>query len=816
MRTGVLSFGLLLISLAVTAQCGAAAERGEALVGFDPAFERVGGDSTFARLKVTYDGTSVGEGLRGFHAVVEFADEYVYVADADADVFEGDLLPSAGTTAFFTTIDGDDRVVVDGSILGATGGVQGPGELFEIRFSGRSTGDGVSPVQIVELVLRGPDNSPIDSDLSGGTLELDNTPPDVPVIAPLPAYSPGLTRTIYWSDESATGAVGYCGESANNPEFSPIHMSSGCTPLTYATFVNLSDGQIYYYRVRCRDDLWNTSENAASVSSTQDASPPSSAAGPVDPYYDTMAFWIPVTATDATSGVALVRLMYRVDGGPYQQFNGTFPVGPVYFQADTEGTYDFYTIATDAVGNVEGAPPVPDCTTVVDRTDPPAPVDFVAMPGHNRVHLSWTVPEERDAPIEGTLIVRKPWGFHAYPEYDDAMTPAGYPAWPANGVMVAFVPGTGAQTYDDEVFTDNTRNVYYYTAFTRDFAGNYSPAAPSAQDRSTSYWLADVDGPPGGPDYDGYVDFYDKVVLSYSYYSQDGDPHYEPEMDVGPTDDSSRFGIPLTDNRIDFEDLMVVAMNYGRVDPAWKWSGALPGVSEPAGELRLALAADASRLSEGDEVDVVLKVSGGAFPFRGLSCSLEYDPRVLEFLGGCADPRLADDEEAIFLYAANECDGTARFDLALLGPGRVVLASGPVGAARFRVKACSPTRVTLSEVRVRSEENRAVPCVGEGLLLNADDSVAGGVSLEQNTPNPFNPFTHISFDVPGECHATLTVYSAVGRVVARLLDGPVPAGRSAVRWDGRGCDGSALSSGIYFYVLETEGSRLTRKMVLAK
>ncbi len=815
MRTRLPICVVLLVSLLAFAQSGAAAERGQALVGFNPAFERVGGDSTYARMKVTYDGTSTVQGLRGFHAVIEFADDYVYIGDAEADVFEGDLLASGGNTAFFTTLDGDGRLVVDGSILGATGGVHGPGELFEIRFTGRSTGDGVSPVEIVELVLRDPDNAAIASDVTGASLELDNTPPDVPVLAPLPTYSPGLTRTIYWSDESASGAVGYCGESADNPDFDPIYMSSGCTPLTYATFVNLDDGQIYYYRVRCRDDLWNVSANSASVHSTQDASPPVSSAGPINAYYNTMAFWIPVTASDATSGVALVRLMYSLDGGPYQQFDGTFPVGPIYFQANTEGAYDFYTIATDAVGNAEDPPSVPDCSTIVDWTNPPPPVDFVAAPGHNKIHLSWTVPEDRNAPIEGTLIVRKLWSFGAYPEYDDVSPPNGYPTNPGNGALVAFVPGTGTQTYDDDVFTDHTRNIYYYTAFTRDFAGNYSPAAASAQDRSTSYWLADVSAHPGGSDYDGFVDFYDKVVLSDCYYTQDGDSFYVAEMDVGPTDDSSRFGIPLTDNWIDFEDLMIVAMNYGRVDPSWKRTIAAGFAPSPSGELGVSLDSEIEHLEVGDELDVVITADGSGFPFRGLSCRLEYDPQALEFI--CADPAgaLSGDDPDLFFYAGLECQGTARVDLALLGPGRAVTAPGPVGAVRFRVKACGPTRLALSNLKARSDENGEIPCVGGELVLGGEDSISGA-ALEQNVPNPFNPFTTISFEIPRESHVVLTVYSAGGRLVARLVDGLVPAGRRSVRWDARGGDGNVLSSGIYFCVLDVDGKRLTKKMVLAK
>ncbi|MBD3348874.1 MAG: hypothetical protein GF400_06720 [Candidatus Eisenbacteria bacterium] len=811
-------FCLLPVLCAVPAGDAWGSGRQEALIGLSPSFERVGGDSTYARLKVTYDGTPVTQGLRGYHVVLDFNDTYVFMDDAELDVLEGDLLPAEGTTAFFRTMEDGNTLVVDGSILGETDGATGPGELFEVRFSARPTGDGTSPVEFVEVVLRDPDNAPIAFSTADGAIELDNTPPDVPTMAPLPVYSPGTTKTVYWSDESASGAVGYCGEAADNPGFDPIHMTSGCTPNTQATFVNLDDGQIYYYRVMTRDDLWNTSDWSATVSSTQDNTPPSTSAGPIDPYYDTMAFFIPVNATDATSGTMFVRLFYRVDGGPYQQFDGTFFPQPIYFQADTEGEYDFYTIGTDRVNNVEDPPSVPDCSTIVDWTEPPPPTDLVALPGHNRIHLSWTVPEERGSPIEGTLLVRKEWGAGAYPEYDDSMPPAGYPAGPGDGVMAAFVPGTGDQTYDDTGFTDSTRSVYYYTAFTRDGAGNYSAASVSAQDRATSYWLADVDDETGAAGvYDGFVDYWDKIILSFCYNTQDGDPHYEPEMDVGPTDDSSRFGVPLTDDWIDFEDLMIVAMNYGRVDPSSRLAAAGRQVlAGPRGRLEVRLDSDSETPAEGDVLDVTLGLAGDGFPVRGLSCALDYDPCVLEFVRARPDSALSAAGDESFFYSSAGPTGTARIDLAMLGPERAVAAAGPVATVRFRAVSSRPTTLSFAECVARSDRNEEIDCLASGLELNGATEKPHALRLLQNVPNPFNPVTRIGFSLDRETEARIAIYSAGGRLVRTLVDERLPAGEHRVRWNGTTDGGTLAPSGIYFCVLEAGEARLTRKLVLAK
>jgi hypothetical protein len=89
--------------------------------------------------------------------------------------------------------------------------------------------------------------------------------------------------------------------------------------------------------------------------------------------------------------------------------------------------------------------------------------------------------------------------------------------------------------------------------------------------------------------------------------------------------------------------------------------------------------------------------------------------------------------------------------------------------------------------------------------------------LWQNSPNPFNPFTTIEYEIPaGGAKATLEVYSIDGRLVTTLFDGMKAEGRHTVQWDGRDADGRELPSGVYFYRLKTPGEETTRKMLLLK
>ncbi|MCP4583178.1 MAG: DUF1565 domain-containing protein [candidate division Zixibacteria bacterium] len=85
------------------------------------------------------------------------------------------------------------------------------------------------------------------------------------------------------------------------------------------------------------------------------------------------------------------------------------------------------------------------------------------------------------------------------------------------------------------------------------------------------------------------------------------------------------------------------------------------------------------------------------------------------------------------------------------------------------------------------------------------------LSITQNYPNPFNASTSIYFSLPRSEDVNLTVYDILGRKVEELAAGEHEAGMHRVIWQADG-----YSSGLYFYVLETEKSRISRKMMLLR
>jgi N-acetylneuraminic acid mutarotase len=83
--------------------------------------------------------------------------------------------------------------------------------------------------------------------------------------------------------------------------------------------------------------------------------------------------------------------------------------------------------------------------------------------------------------------------------------------------------------------------------------------------------------------------------------------------------------------------------------------------------------------------------------------------------------------------------------------------------------------------------------------------------LHQNYPNPFNPSTNIKFALPKQETVKIEVYSIIGQKIETLLNKPMPAGYHEVEFNGQN-----LSSGVYFYRIETGEFQDVKKMILLK
>ena len=434
---------------------------------------------------------------------------------------------------------------------------------------------------------------------------------------------------------------------------------------------------------------------------------------------------------------------------------------------------------------------MPELSFTVDCTAPPGVTDLSSAPGHQKVTLDWTMADASD--VDHYEIWRALWHTgddvtSAYPEYDD-VNPA-EPVWPADHAAAdasgewEMINNTVAGTATGYVDLHAPRGIYYYEVYAVDAVGYISPGA-GPMNRSTNYWLGDIDPPA----YDGDVDIQDMGELgaTFGYVSTDGG--YEAEADVGPTDDYSGVGIPATDNVIDFEDLMIFAMNYGNVSkrvPATGTSEAILAwtringttwaleLLEPCANLK------GLRLRAPLPSGVTCEVSAGSL------------------LGSQAGPA----------FVSNIDRNGFDTSVALMGRGATIVGAGEL--LRVSLDAGTAFEPTMTARGLDNEDLRI------SMTSDAADVMPTRFSAAPNYPNPFNPRTKIAFDLPDARPVRLVVYAIDGSSVRTLVDGTLPAGPHTVVWDGHDDAGQVVASGAYFYKLIAGDDSAVHKMMLMK
>jgi len=102
----------------------------------------------------------------------------------------------------------------------------------------------------------------------------------------------------------------------------------------------------------------------------------------------------------------------------------------------------------------------------------------------------------------------------------------------------------------------------------------------------------------------------------------------------------------------------------------------------------------------------------------------------------------------------------------------------------------------------------------KGVITSAvavEDEAPAAFAVAQNSPNPFNPATTISFTIPEASNVSIDVYNVAGQKVDTIASEFMNAGSHSVTWDASG-----LSAGVYFYTVNSGEFSRTMKMTLLK
>ena len=197
----------------------------------------------------------------------------------------------------------------------------------------------------------------------------------------------------------------------------------------------------------------------------------------------------------------------------------------------------------------------------------------------------------------------------------------------------------------------------------------------------------------------------------------------------------------------------------------------------------------------------------------GLQATFTYDPSLMSL----GTPVLANEAEGLKLNSRIE-DGTLRLVVVNLG-GQTLSAGRAVLTPVFLTYA-GKASLTMTDLIASSALAQIIPVqfgtVIQPVFSGKETATPTSFTLHAASPNPFNPATTISYEVPQSTHIQLTVYNLLGQEVKTLVNATQQAGFHTIIWTGLNGAGNAVSSGLYFYRLETGEFSRAKKMLLLK
>ena len=115
-----------------------------------------------------------------------------------------------------------------------------------------------------------------------------------------------------------------------------------------------------------------------------------------------------------------------------------------------------------------------------------------------------------------------------------------------------------------------------------------------------------------------------------------------------------------------------------------------------------------------------------------------------------------------------------------------------------------------------SEYSDTLSIVLQQLDNDNDVQSPSSFKLYSNYPNPFNPVTSLSYDLPKNSYVSIIIYDMLGNVINNLVKSNQSSGFKSVQWNATNNQGEPVSAGVYIYSIEAGEFRQTKKMILLK
>ena len=123
---------------------------------------------------------------------------------------------------------------------------------------------------------------------------------------------------------------------------------------------------------------------------------------------------------------------------------------------------------------------------------------------------------------------------------------------------------------------------------------------------------------------------------------------------------------------------------------------------------------------------------------------------------------------------------------------------------------------SMSDFGINSSNHELGVCYTSNSVSIGDNNleIPCRLKLYQNCPNPFNPETTISFSIPKDSEVEISIYNVQGQRIKKLANENFQSGYYKVLWDGKDENGKSVSSGIYFYKIETDKFSEIKRCIL--
>jgi hypothetical protein len=351
----------------------------------------------------------------------------------------------------------------------------------------------------------------------------------------------------------------------------------------------------------------------------------------------------------------------------------------------------------------------------------------------------------------------------------------------------------------------SSRDAWSYVAFVKNAAGAVSGVSNKTSP-APNYALGDVSNGITAGTGDNLVNDADVSLLG-AHYGISGSAITSAGvsyLDVGPTVDFALTSRPFTDNHIDFEDLVVVASNYGLVSaPA---SIVADAASAPRGPEQLTLDAPGA-VDAGALFTATVRFHGEA-RVQAISTQLGWDAAVAEPVA-VASAGWLEAQKGVVLSP-----GPGGVDAALLGVrAQGIVGDGALATVTFRARRAGDPALRFARVLARDAANRPLP-PGDILFSLGGAPTNVNTALLAPAPNPAAAGAALTFTLARANVVELSIYSVTGRLVRTLLAGERAAGSHTITWAGDDDARRPVAPGLYYARLSVRGGpQFTRTLV---